>query len=174
MWKPSSLGEVIAERRIEGRRGTRRDSIIISFGRPVRSKAPKDPWWTPFTIQGCGIDRFVPVAGVDSLQSLLLALDHATDLLSRDVRKLGVRVEWLGEPERMILAREAMSQAVEGAISSLFGRLKKAAVLLDGGAPGGKRARGRAIRALDELGASVGQWSHQALERKRRGRRTAG
>ena len=168
MWKPDSLGDVVAERQITVWRGRKSDTMTVRFGRPVHSTNGQDPWWTPLSISGCGVDLFRSIAGQDSLQSLLLALDHATELLAQHVRQVGDRADWLGEPERLILARQAMSKASADVITSLLGRLKGVAALLDSGGTASRKKRVRAVDLLDDLGASVGHWSARALERKKR------
>jgi hypothetical protein len=175
MWRPRKLGEVMAERKITVRRPRRRpERMTVRFGRPVRGPEEPDPWWTPVQIAGCGRDSFQAVAGEDSLQSLLLGLEYATQRLAVELRHVGGKADWLGEPERLIFAREALSKAVEGAVMSLLGRLKMASAILDEGTAASRRARTRAIAALDELGEQTGHWSMRSIRKKRRGLRRTG
>ena len=53
MWSPPSLGEVIAERVCDLRRGDRVvGRVTVSLGRPVRAPdaGVDDPWWCPVRI----------------------------------------------------------------------------------------------------------------------------
>ncbi len=50
MWKPNTLGEVVAERDLVlKRKGRRSAKVRVRFGRPVRAPRPHpcDPWWCP-------------------------------------------------------------------------------------------------------------------------------
>src|SRR5689334_9449060 len=101
MWRPHSLDEVIAERICDLRRGGRRvGRVTVSLGRPVRAPdpAPTDPWWCTVRIAGAGIDLERPIAGDDSLQALLLALEFAADILPEEAGTLGAQLDWLATP----------------------------------------------------------------------------
>lgn len=53
--------------------------VFVRVGQPVRSPEAQegDPWWCRIEIDGLGHKRLMPIAGVDSLRSLLLALQFA-------------------------------------------------------------------------------------------------
>jgi hypothetical protein len=58
MWKPKTLGKVIAERDfVLKRKGRRVGKIRVSFGSPVRGprRSPRDPWWCPVQMTGHGL-----------------------------------------------------------------------------------------------------------------------
>jgi len=174
MWRPDTVGDIIAERVCELVRGTKRAGRIkLSFGRPIRapSPEPRDPWWCPVRIRGSGIDLLRPIAGVDSLQALLLALQCATDVLPAEAKRIGARVEWLGDAERVIFARQGLAAAADGAITALLGRLKMVAGVLDSSARGSRAAKDRALDALNIIGRSVGHGPKTASARRRPGRR---
>src|SRR5262245_42868735 len=101
MWKPSELGDVVAERRLVARVGNgRRRALVVRFGRPVQSPVTHDPWWCPVEIAGIGRPRLFAAAGEDSVQALVLALRAADVTLASEFRN--TRVEWLGDAERPI------------------------------------------------------------------------
>lgn len=130
MWKPAQLGEVIAERRLVARapRGRAR-SLVVRFGRPVRSAVKKDPWWCPVEITGIGKPRFFAAAGEDSVQALVLALRAADLELATGFRKLPV--EWLGDTERPIFFHTHVIEMYQGAINNLVASLRQAIELVE-------------------------------------------
>jgi hypothetical protein len=147
MWKPKVLGDVIAERQFTFRAGKgKAKKARIRFGRPVRGPEKRDPYWCPIQITGFGLPGVFPVAGVDSLQALILALGHATNLLPAQAYKAGGKVEFLGDWEPIIFAEASMSQAMEHAVTSLALGLRRAMFVLEGGKP--TKAREQMMRAL--------------------------
>jgi len=133
MWVHKSLGDVIAEREfVLTHRSKRKARILVRFGKPVlgRGASKRDPWWCPVEVKGAGLDSFRPVAGVDALQALILALELASRVLPDEVERAGFRMTWLGDGERLVLARHALSRDVEGAMLSLFATLRDVAVTL--------------------------------------------
>jgi hypothetical protein len=159
MWQPKILGEVIAERTCDLRRSRHRvDQVRVSFGMPVRSKNPErgDPWWCPVRIKGPGLDRLQPIAGIDSLQALILALDYVTQTLPSHGRRMGGELVWLEERERIVFARQTLSRAAEEAVVVLLGRLKSAAEILDSGDRKSQATAKRSIQALAAIGAGIG------------------
>ena len=126
MWRPESLGVVIAERVCDLRRGGRKvGRVTISFGRPVRGPhaQPRDPWWCPVRISGTDIDLFRPIAGEDSLQALILGLEFAADILPHEAKSLRARLDWLGQPENLILARQTDQSDPDNAFAALLARV---------------------------------------------------
>jgi len=133
MWKPESLGTVVAEREFLGRKASGRAARVrVRFGQPVKSKrgTKRDPWWCPIEIRGAGLDSFRSVAGIDSLQALILALDLITKVLPIEAERLGLRIEWLGDTERLVLARQAFARNTESAMLTLFGLLRDVGAIL--------------------------------------------
>lgn len=107
MWRPSGLGELVAERQLVLERpGEPPDTVVVRFGRPVRAPVPEDPetWWCPVQVIGLGKDRITSVAGVDSLQALVLALEFVTNTLPDAARNVGGTINWLGEAEQPVFA----------------------------------------------------------------------
>jgi hypothetical protein len=143
MWKPESVGEVIAEREFALTSPSGRNARIrIRFGKPVRGKGTsrRDPWWCPVEVRGAGLDSFHPVAGIDSLQALILALEFVSRVLPDKVEGEGLRMEWLGDTERLVLARHALSRGVEDAMLSLFVTLRDVAATLSSNEKDERRA----------------------------------
>jgi len=133
MWQPESVGDVIAERDfLLTSRSGRKARIRVRFGRPVRGKGAsrRDPWWCPVEVKGAGFDSFRPIAGIDSLQALILALELASRVLPDEVERAGFRLEWLGDSERLVLARHALSREAEEAMLSLFVTLRDVAATI--------------------------------------------
>jgi hypothetical protein len=133
MWKPEAIGDVIAERAFTARRPSGRKSITkVRFGRPIRGVgvSARDPWWCPVEVRGAGLDSFRPVAGIDSLQSLILALELVTRVLPTEAARAGLRIEWLGDAERLVLARHVLSREAESSLLCLFGALREASSIL--------------------------------------------
>jgi hypothetical protein len=133
LWKPDSVGAIIAERAFVVTRGSRKAGRVrVRFGQPVQGQGGKarDPWWCPVEVHGSGLDSFHPIAGIDSLQSLILALEFVTRVLPNAAERRGLRIEWLGDTERIVLARHALSREIEGALLTLFVTLRDTAAIL--------------------------------------------
>jgi hypothetical protein len=133
LWKPESVGAVIAEREfVLARPSGRKARVTVRFGRPVIGKGAsrRDPWWCPVEVRGAGFDSFRPVAGIDSLQALILALEFISRVLPDEVERAGFRIEWLGDSEKIVLARHALSREVENAMLSLLVTLRDVAAIL--------------------------------------------
>jgi hypothetical protein len=137
MWKPEQLGEVIAERRLLlRRRGARPKGVRVRFGRPVRARQAKrgDPWWCPVEIVGLGTRPFKAVAGEDSLQALVLALELVERTLPAKAKRAGGRVEWLAERERPVFAGTFTLRIYEKALANLRSGLRIVVPLVEGSA----------------------------------------
>jgi len=96
------------------------------------------------------------IAGHDSLQALILALEFATQTLPHEAKRMGGEIVWLGDQERIVFARQALARAAEEAIIVLLGRLKCAAEVLDSGDKKSRHAAKRSIDALAAIASSVG------------------
>jgi hypothetical protein len=130
MWKPVQLGEIIAERRLVARvRHGRAQSLVVRFGRPVRSAVKDDPWWCPVEITGIGKPRFFAAAGEDSVQALVLALRAADVELATGFRN--GQVEWLGDVERPIFFHTHVIDMYQGAIDNLLAAVRQAIKLVE-------------------------------------------
>jgi hypothetical protein len=133
MWTPETVGDVIAERDFIAKKPSgRKVRIRVRFGRPVQGKGgvKRDPWWCPVEVKGAGLDSFRPVGGIDSLQALILGLELITRVLPREAARVGLRVEWLGDSERLVLARHSLSRDMESALLTFFGTLRDVSAIL--------------------------------------------
>ena len=160
MWRPLVVGDVIAERKFELKRKRGRASrVTVRFGRPVQEPNPDTsaPWFCPLSISGRGLNFFVAVGGIDSLQSLILALELATTMVPLEAARLGAEVQWLEDNERLIFARHTIALGADNALTALLGRLKQASAILDAGTPSSTSARRRAVEALHVIGAAAGR-----------------
>src|SRR5437588_11108363 len=136
MWRPRRLGKIVAERRLRLIGPRRRPAIVtVKFGRPVRSPRPEsgDPWWCPVAIAGLGKRRLNPIAGEDSLQALVLALEFVTRLLPFEAERAGARLEWLGERERLVFANTLSSGLAARALQNLVDGLAAVVSVLEDG-----------------------------------------
>jgi hypothetical protein len=133
LWRPDVVGVVVAEREFLARdRSGRSTRVRVRIGQPVKGKGgtKRDPWWCPVEIKGGGLDSFRPVAGIDSLQALVLALELLTRILPLEADRVGLRITWLGDDERLVLARHALARGSEDAMLTLFGLLRDVAAIL--------------------------------------------
>jgi hypothetical protein len=171
MWRPTDLGEVVAERRLLLRRpGIARRSVRVKFGRPVRAPRPQpgEPWWCPVEISGLGSPAVRSVAGEDSVQALVLALRLAEEELRARARQARGQVDWLGDRERPILAHTFFLEAHEAALENLAHGLKLALELIE--RPSGRHGDGRLGTELGRLAESRG-FSRAWARRRRMDRR---
>jgi hypothetical protein len=122
MWKPDDVGEVFASRRITFSRAKRKYAVEIEIGRPVKGPEQRDPWWCPVRV-GPPLSALEAVAGEDSLQALMLALEFLQTMLPTLAQRKRGSVEWLAEHERLIFAdtfQKTMAwEAVENALDGL-------------------------------------------------------
>lgn len=122
MWRPDSLGVVIAERALVAKRpdGTKAD-VGLRIGAPVRGPkvSRQDPWWCPVQFVGLGHDALKPIAGEDSMQALVLALRYAEDLATHMAKKQGLEVRWLDAEERIVFAESHAARKVFEAVHTL-------------------------------------------------------
>ena len=154
MWRPRKLGSVIAERRLKFAGPRKRAHIVlIRFGRPVRCPQPErgDPWWCPVEITGLGKRRLRSIAGEDSLQALVLALEFVTHVLPIEAERAGGHIEWLGERERLVFANTLLAGLASRAVQNLVEGLTTAVDLLENGGarhPTAAKKVARQLRAL--------------------------
>jgi Domain of unknown function (DUF6968) len=97
VWKPTDLGTVVAQRSLTLRVGGAEHAVMVSVGQPVREPNPdaNAPWWCPLQVEGLGRRvRFDAIGGVDSLQSLLLALQYARRMLPFWAKKEKGALTW--------------------------------------------------------------------------------
>jgi hypothetical protein len=155
MWRPESLGEVIAERVCDLEEGDRRvGRVTVSFGRPVRAAAagPADPWWCPVRISGTGIDLFRPIAGEDSLQALVLGLEFAADILPHQANALRPGLDWSARPEGSLPGKPGHAPDPRNAFTALLHRLERTVARPDSPAAPHPRTTAPALRAVGSTG----------------------
>ena len=162
MWRPHRLGKAVAERRLRLVRPRRRAAIVtVRFGRPVRSPRPErgDPWWCPVEIEGLGKRRLNPIAGEDSLQALVLALEFVTQLLPLEAERAGAQIEWLGERERLVFASTLSSGLAARALQNMVDGLAAVVNLLEDGHSRRSATSKKLVPQLKTLIASGGYTS---------------
>jgi hypothetical protein len=161
VWRPITLGIVIAERRlrlVRRRKPTR--AVRVRFGRPLRAPRAerKDPWWCPVEITGLGRRRLRSIAGEDSLQALVLAFQFVTLTLPAEADRAGGRIDWLGERESVVFANTQLLTMTSKALDNLVDGLTEAVRVLESG--GVRRAAfTKVTRRLRALVASGGYTS---------------
>ena len=156
MWKPKTLGEVVAERDfVLKRKGRRSAKVRVRFGKPVRARHPhpRDPWWCPIEMTGRGLTC---VAGIDSLQALVLALHFAAERLPIQAAQADGKLEWLEQKEKLIFARAFVTSGLEGAIAHLLGGIYRAVALLSDRPASVRREGTRLKRSLRAVAKEVG------------------
>ncbi len=159
MWKPRDLGVVVAERRLVFRRsGSSSKPVRVAFGRPVRSPHVRhgDPWWCPVQITGLGSRKMTSIAGEDSLQALVLALEYVTRSLPAAARRAGGHIEWLGERERLVFASTFLLEMYENALSNVIEGIKGAIPLLENPERDRGNIRRRVLLRLKTLDSNWG------------------
>jgi hypothetical protein len=133
VWRPTELGEVIAEREltleVEGKRRT----VVVRFGKPVFPPEPEsgDPWWCPMQIEGLGPDKVTPFGGLDSLQALLLAVRFVRDFLPAEAARIGARVYWTSEALDAIFDQQAAIETYRDMAEETLGALEAVEPLID-------------------------------------------
>jgi hypothetical protein len=160
MWRPKKLGHVVAERRFrfDGAKGPRH--VLLRFGRPVRAPkaSPRDPWWCPIEVSGLGglgVSRVRAVAGEDSLQALILALEFAANVLPFEAATAGGHLEWLGERERLVFADTIVRGLAARGLENMAAGLAEAVAVLERGGARAPSTR-KLVSELKALAASGG------------------
>jgi uncharacterized protein DUF6968 len=158
MWKPTKIGQVIAQRRFRCDGPGGRRTVVVRFGRPVRAPraVARDPWWCPVEVDGLGASAVRAVAGEDSLQALILALEFATNELPLQAGDAGGRLEWLGERERLVFADTRARGLLGRGLQNMAEGLIEALGVLESGGARKSSANGLASE-LAALVASGGQ-----------------
>jgi hypothetical protein len=93
------LGEVIAERRLELRKGSRKSAVTVLIGRPVLEPESREDWACPFQIKGLGDEHVRHAFGADSAQALMLCLQMVGAQLHHLQQGEGVRLTWLRQED---------------------------------------------------------------------------
>ena len=157
MWRPRALGSVVAERTLRLERPRRRASLVrVRFGRPVRAPRPErgDPWWCPVQVSGLGRRRLKKLAGEDSLQALILALEFAGRVLPVEAERAGGHLTWLDDRESLLFANTFISGLLARNLENCITGLADAVGVLENGRAG--RAGKPLARRLRALIASGG------------------
>jgi hypothetical protein len=95
------------------------------------------------------------IAGLDSLQALILALEFVVVMLPFDAKRAGGTVEWLGETERPVFGGTKQLEFYSETLNVLFEEIEAAVTQLEG--PGECEKARRAVakhlrRAVDRTG----------------------
>ena len=126
MWMPTNLGTEIAQRKLTLRIDADTLPVVLRVGQPVRAPEPNEsePWFCPMRFEGLGPEgRLFAIAGEDSLQALVLALEYARRMLPRFAKEAGgTLLVWASEdldvvsPQRDLVAAyaEASAEALHG------------------------------------------------------------
>jgi hypothetical protein len=157
MWRPRALGKVIADRQLKLERPRRRSTRVrVRIGCPVRAPRPTrgDPWWCPVQISGLGRRRMEMIAGEDSLQALILALEFTSRVLPAEAARVGAHLQWLGEREDLVFANTFMAGMLERNLGNCITGLADAVGVLENGA--GRRTAKRLAQRLRALIMSSG------------------
>jgi hypothetical protein len=136
VWRPRTLGTVIAERRLRVERPKRRATVVrVRFGAPVRAPRPKrgDPWWCPVQISGLRKRRLERIPGEDSLQALILALEFTSRILPAEAERVGAHLQWLGDRENLVFANTLISGMLERNLENCIAGLADAVGVLENG-----------------------------------------
>lgn len=101
------LGEIVAERRIEGVAPDGSPvEVVIRFGAPRPDPlSGNGDWQCPHQIVGLGDEGVQAAYGVDSLQALLLSVYAVRIKLAES----GSTLDWLGMPELGLTVAPALS-----------------------------------------------------------------
>ena len=161
MWRPRTLGSVIAERTLKLERpGLRATAVRVKFGRPVRAPGPErgDPWWCPVEISGLGKRRLENVPGEDSLQALILAMELVGRVLPVEADRAGGRLQWLGERESLVFANTFASALLARGLQNCITGLADAVGALENPGPTPvARTIARRLRALIASGGHTAE-----------------
>ncbi|ASV09867.1 DUF6968 family protein [Leptospira interrogans] len=100
--KQFKLGTVIVERELFFQSKNKKQKIIVKIGKPKYLQKPDDCWYCPIQITGIGSQKIRAVYGVDSMQSLQLAIKMIIiDLSHFQKTQLG-KLTWLGQERKVI------------------------------------------------------------------------
>jgi hypothetical protein len=114
MWKPTELGTEIAKRDLTLRIRGRKHRVVLRVGLPVRNPASRvrDPWFCPLRFGGLGPKgKLYSVAGEDSLQALVLALDFARQMMPHYARVAGGTLTWVDKDRDVVSPQRTLAEA---------------------------------------------------------------
>lgn len=98
-----SLGEVVADRRLDWTGDTESEGVMVRIGKPVRNPDPEGDWLCPIQIAGLGDDTVRAAFGVDAVQALILALQMIHIDLQAGQRRTGRTLQWLEQSDLGLL-----------------------------------------------------------------------
>jgi hypothetical protein len=106
---------------------------------------------------GLGKSTLRPIAGEDSVQALVLALEFVTNVLPVEAQRARGQLEWLGERERLVFANTLSVGLASKALQNLVEGLACAVDVLQNGTgrrPVAAKQLARRLRALIASGGS--------------------
>ena len=107
---------------------------------------------------GLGKRRFETVAGEDSLQALVLALEFASRVLPVEADRIGGYVQWVGERESLVFANTFAAGLLARGLQNCIRGLADAVAVLENGGTGRQliaKPLARRLRALIASGGST-------------------
>jgi hypothetical protein len=98
----------------------------------------------------------IAIAGEDSLQALVLALEFVTLNLPADAKRSGGSIDWLGERESPVFAGTLMREAQARALGRLVNGIRSAADFIKRSSGDGGQGSRQLIRRLESLAKTWG------------------
>jgi len=95
--KIESIGEVIAERELDGQLNGKACKVVVRFGKPFQDADDKSCWYCAYSITTDNGERLFYGAGLDSLQALRIAIFNVGAELTTLYSNLNLK--WAGEDE---------------------------------------------------------------------------
>ena len=166
MWRPRALGRVIAQRTLRFERRHRRPrSVSVVFGCPLRAPRPLrgDPWWCPVEVVGLGKRRLETIAGEDSLQALILAVEFVRRVLPMEAERAGGRLQSFGDHEDLVFANTVLLGLAERGLQNCIKGLAEAVAVLENN---GARDRGAAKTLAGRFRALIASGGYTADPRR--------
>lgn len=94
-----SLGEIIAERRLDWAGDAESEGVVVRIGKPMPDPDPEGNWLCPIQIAGLGDDMVRAAFGVDAVHALILALQMIHIDLQAGQRRVGRTLQWLEQSD---------------------------------------------------------------------------
>lgn len=166
VWRPRTLGIIVAERALKLERPRRRTRIVsLKFGQPVRSPRPQrgDPWWCPLQITGLGKRRLKTIPGEDSLQALILALEFVHRVLPTESQRADGRLHWFGDYEDLVFGFSSLIGHANQSLQNCVDGLVDSVEALEKGGSKGRRNEKQLINRPRALIASGGHTSDPGI-----------
>ncbi len=134
MWRPTELGAVVAEREVTFEASGTSRRVSISFGKPVLPPSSVDgaPWWCPVQISGLGREKIHAIAGLDSLQALLLAMRFVRESLPNEAQRHDGKIYWHTEDLDTIFDQRESVRILSEMCDEAIGALQAAEPIISG------------------------------------------